>query len=381
MQTVRFGVVGLGIMGDNHLKTFAGLKDATLTAVCDTKPERVEKFAPQYNVKGFTDYREMLNSGLIDAILIATPHYDHGKITLDAFEKNIHVLCEKPMTVSISEARKVIAAHRERYSHLTFALDLTFRSGGNWQSMRNFIAEGHLGKIQRITFVITEWFRSWAYYASGGWRATWAGEGGGVLLNQAPHSLDLLQWIPGMMPKRVTAVAFLAKQHPIEVEDEVSAILEYDNGAIGHFITTTGETPGSNRFEIAGDKGLLWSEGDQVKFRQLKKSVKWLLEDTPELFPKKESELVDIPMIDSKQNHAALTQDFINNIVHKTPLLAPGEDGAASLELGNAMLMIGVTRKPVELPVDSAAYDAFLQELTKRYGGNKKVLGINQNWG
>jgi predicted dehydrogenase len=250
---------------------------------------------------------------------------------------------------------------------------LNQRTNGMFRKLREIVQNGTLGEVARATWIVTDWFRSWAYYASGGWRATWKGEGGGVLVNQCPHNLDLLQWMTGMMPSRITAIASLGKTHPIEVEDEVSAILEYKNGAIGHFITSTGEAPGTNRLEICGDHGKIVAEKGKLTFHRVQGSVRELREKSI-AWPKIESSVEDIafePLEGSE--HRALTQNFVDSILRGDELVAPGTDGLASVELSNAMLMAGVTRQPVELPMDAEVYERFLQRMIAEHGGKKKT--------
>ncbi len=375
MDLVRIGIIGLGNMGSLHATYLAAgaVEGASLGALCDIDPEKLKRIADKHDVPRFANHREMFNSGSIDAVIIVTPHYDHPPIAMDAFAKNIHVLSEKPIAVSVNAARKLNEA-AAGYPHLKFGVMFNQRSRGMYQKLRDIIAQGELGEITRITWLITDWFRSWTYYASGGWRATWAGEGGGVLINQCPHNLDLLQWIPNLMPTRVTAIAGLGKTHPIEVEDEVSAILEYANGAIGHFVTTTGEAPGTNRLEIAGDRGKIVAEGGKLHFRRARQSVREIRERTPLSFPSVEVWDCEIPFAPAiADEHKLITQNFVNAVRLGTPLLSPGVEGVKGLEIGNAMLMSGVTRQPVDLPVDGDAYDAFLKELTQKYGGRKTL--------
>jgi predicted dehydrogenase len=375
MDTVRIGVIGLGNMGALHADYLAAgaVEGAKLGAVCDIDPEKLKRVADKHGVPRFTSHLEMFNSGSIDAVIIVTPHYDHPPIALDAFARNVHVLSEKPVAVSVHAARKLNEA-AAGYPQLKFGVMFNQRSRGIYQKLRDLVAQGELGEITRITWLITDWFRSWTYYASGGWRATWAGEGGGVLINQCPHNLDLLQWIPNMMPSRITAVAGLGKLHPIEVEDEVSAILEYANGAIGHFVTTTGEAPGTNRLEIVGDRGKIVAEGGKLHFRRTRQSVREVRERSPLSFPTIEAWDCEIPFAPAvPEEHKLITQDFVNAIRRGTPLLSPGVEGVRGLEIGNAILMSGVTRKAVDLPVDGEVYDAFLKELTAKYGGRKTL--------
>lgn len=377
MKQVRVGIVGLGGIGNVHLRYLGSVENAVLKAVCDVDPKRVETVAARYGVRGFHGYREMLDSGEVDAILIATPHYQHPEITLAAFERGLHVLCEKPLAVGVKAARHVVDVHARRYPQLKFAVMFQMRTSPLYQALRRLVADGELGEITRVTWLITDWFRTWHYYASGGWRATWAGEGGGVLINQCPHNLDLLQWIVGM-PARVSGLAFLAKRHPIEVEDEVSTILEYANGAIGHFITTTGEAPGVNRLEIAGDRGRIVAEGGELVFHRTARNVREVLEKAPEMFPRVETWDCRIPLPSQPEGHQVITQNFVNAILNDEPLIGPGAEGVKGLELGNAMLMAGVTRQPVDLPLDGDAYDAFLAEMTRQHGGKKQLRGAVQ---
>jgi predicted dehydrogenase len=393
MDNVRIGVVGLGAMGGFHASYLHEIEGARLAAVCDAMPGKAEKVAAgMADVKAkadarfasrvtepsalgtFSSYEAMLDSKQVDAIIIATPHFQHPEIALAAFERGVHVLSEKPLAVHVKDARKVIAAHQKK-PELTFGLVLQMRTVALYKKLKALIAEGELGDISRMTWLVTDWFRTWAYYASGGWRATWQGEGGGVLINQCPHNLDLIQWLLGMQPGRVTAVASLGKTHPIEVEDEVSAILEFPNGAVGQFVTTTGEAPGTNRLEIAGDRGKVIAENGKLTFHRTRKSVREVRETSPEPFAQVEAWQSDIPMGSGTlaEGHKAIMQNFVNAILGKEQLIAPGSEGDKGLEIGNAMLMSGVTRKPVDLPLDGDAYEQLLKDLHKQYGGKKTL--------
>lgn len=375
MDQVRIGVVGLGNMGSFHVSAIPSIHGAKLTALCDADAARVDKLAAAQppETGRFTDYNAMLASGLIDAVLIATPHFQHCEIVRAALSHNIHVLCEKPVAVTVGDARRTNEA-AAKSPHLKFALVYQMRTVPLYQKMRELIQDGELGEITRFTWIVTDWFRPNAYYASSSWRATWSGEGGGVLINQCPHNLDLVSWITGMMPNRVTAVAFVGKTHPIETEDEVSAILEFPNGASGHFITTTGEAPGTNRLEIAGDRGKLVAEHGKLTFTRNRKSAREVSENDPAPFATIESWEIDIPYKTSKpEGHGVIVQNFINAILKNEPLIAPGTEGIKGLELGNAMLMSGLKRTPVTLPLDAGEFDQFLKDLDHQYGGQKKL--------
>jgi len=373
MDNVRFGVVGLGNMGLYHVETFASLKGGTLEAICDAAPANLERAGQKTPARRFSQYQEMLDSGLIDAVLIATPHFLHPEIALAAFERNIHVLCEKPLAVTVGQGRSVIEA-AGRKPQLKFGLMFQMRTTALYRKIRELIADGELGDISRITWIVTDWFRTWTYFASGGWRATWAGEGGGVLINQCPHNLDLIQWLTGLTPSRITAVGFVGKTHPIEVEDEVSAILEYPGGAIGHFITSTGEAPGTNRLEICGDRGKLVAEKGKIAFSRTRKSVRETRETSKEAFAVMEAWDIDVPVGPSDaEGHKIVTQNFVNAVLKDEALIAPGIDGLKELELGNAIAMAALTRKTIDLPLDSGAYDRFLDDMKRQYGGRKTL--------
>jgi predicted dehydrogenase len=369
MDLVRFGVIGLGSIGSRHLGYLDTLTGAKLTGVCDAHNDLAAKHAAERGVPAFDSYQAMLHSKSVDAIIIATPHFQHPQIAMTAFAAGVHVLCEKPLAVSVKQARQVIAAHQE-HAHLKFGLMLQQRTWPIYAEMKRRLSIGRLGAISRISWVITDWFRTDAYYASGGWRATWDGEGGGVLLNQCPHNLDLLWWLTGMMPSRVTALARIGASHPIEVEDDVSAILEYDNGATGQFITSTGEAPGVNRLEIATDQGLLIAESSRVTWRGTSTSVTKLRQTGAANMrsPATQDEVVNFPP-EPKDAHKLITQNFINAILHDEPLIAPGNQGAWGLQIGNAILMAGLKRQSVDLPLDGEAYEHFLAALAAKYPG------------
>jgi predicted dehydrogenase len=385
-QPLRFGIVGLGGMGSFHLGYLNEIDGARVAAVCDAFPDKVEQAhakaealrrkhhpdAPE--VVKFNRYQDLIESGAVDAVLIATPHFQHPEICIAAFARGVHVLSEKPLAVHVKDARAAIAAHAKAPRPTQFGLMLQMRTLPLYNKIRSLIQEGDLGEITRFTWIVTDWFRTWTYYASGGWRATWSGEGGGVLINQCPHNLDLIPWLSGMMPSRVTAVAQIGKTHPVEVEDEVSAILEFPNGATGHFVTTTGEAPGTNRLEIAGDRGKLVAEKGKLGFTRTRKSVREVREQSPESFAQVEAWDIDIPLAAAPaEPHKIITQNFVNACRTGETLIAPGTDGAKGLEIGNAMLMAGVTRRPVELPLDGDAYEQLLKDLNKQYGGRKTL--------
>ena len=369
MEIVRVGIVGLGNMGSAHAETIAEgkINGMRLAAVCDIAAPRrdwAHKMFPA-DVGIFADYTEMLHSGTIDAVIIATPHYLHPVIAIAAFESGLHVLTEKPAGVSVSAVRRMNAAAEA--SGKVFGIMWNQRTTPIFRRAREIVQSGALGQPKRLVWTITNWYRSQAYYESGGWRATWAGEGGGVLLNQAPHNLDLWQWIFGL-PDRIRAFCTNGKYHNIEVEDDATIYAEYKNGATAVFITSTGEYPGTNRLEISGDRGKMVLENGKLHF--------WKLE-TPEreaCFTEKAgfphwpmTEEVYEPN-DNGPAHRGILQNFADAIRLGTPLLAPGVEGIRELSISNAAYLSAWTNDWVSLPVDDAAFDA---QLNARIAGSK----------
>ena len=326
MDQVRFGLIGLGNMGSGHLKTLfveKAIKGAVLTAVCDVKPERLE-WAREIcgdAVKYYSDYKEMLASGEIDVAQIATPHYLHPVIAKEAFAAGLHVLTEKPAGVYTKAVREMNEAAEA--SGKVFGIMYNQRTNPLYQKAREMIQNGELGELKRSIWIITDWYRTQAYYNSGGWRATWSGEGGGVLLNQCPHNLDLWQWIFGL-PTRVRASCYEGKYHNIEVEDDVSIYAEYANGSTGTFITTTGECPGTNRLELTGDRGKLVIENGTLKFWKLSAPERDYTFTSESGFQKLEVEEIDVECPGENTQHAGILQNFTDAILNGTPLLAPG---------------------------------------------------------
>ncbi len=370
MTHVRMGIIGLGIQGGYHMALFneGKIKRASVTAVCDILPERL---APYAHLKTFTSSEEMICSGEVDAVLIATPHYDHTTIGIDALQHGVHVLVEKPISVHVADAQRLIAAHTDE--KLVFAAMFNQRTDPKYIKTKRLIASGELGEIRRVQWTITDWFRPEAYYASGGWRATWRGEGGGVLLNQCPHNLDLLQWICGM-PVKMLAFCRFGKYHDIEVDDDVTAYFEYPNGATGVFITTTGEAPGTNRLEIAGDRGKVVLEGGKITFTRTEMPVREFSRVSKATFGRPDVWNVDIPVqAGNGPQHAGITQNFVDAILDGAPLIARAEEGIHSLELANSMLYSTFLGRAVDLPLDGAGYEAQLKALIANSRFEKKT--------
>ncbi len=349
-------------MGSNHARTLeAGkVQRARLVAVCDIEPGRLDKFGD--NLLKFSDSRQLIRSGDVDAVLVATPHYDHTTIGADALRNGVHTLVEKPISVHKADAQRLIAAHTD--PKVVFAAMFNQRTDPHYIKLRDLVQNGELGEISRVNWIITNWFRTQAYYDRGGWRATWGGEGGGVLLNQCPHNLDLLQWLFGM-PVRVRAFCGIGKRHHIEVEDEVTAYLEYDNGATGVFITTTGEAPGTNRLEVCAERGKVVVESGKLTWTRNTVAQSEFLRTSKKAFATPETWTIDIPCRSSGGQHTEILQNFTNAILDGTPLVAPAEEGIHSVELATAMLYSSFTEKTVELPLNAATYERHLKKLIK----------------
>jgi predicted dehydrogenase len=353
---VRFGIVGVGGMGNGHARNMPGIPEAELTAVCDVSPDALQYATDTYGVPGFSTHTALLDSGLVDAILIATPHYFHPPIAVDAMERGIHVISEKPMAVTVSGAEAMIETAQR--TGVIFAVMFQQRALPVHQAAKRLVQEGRLGELYR-TLLIDAHFRSQAYYNSAGWRATWKGEGGGVLLNQAPHGMDIFTWLAGM-PSRVIAQVN-TRQHQIEVEDEATAILEYKNGAIGYFLETVNEYPTGMRIELAGERGKLVIQDDTLRFWEVKPGVRAASDGVEAMWGHPEAEEVAVELEERQTGHAAIVGNVARAILHGEALISPGPDAIYSLELANAILLSGHSGKPVTLPVDRPAYDAFIE--------------------
>lgn len=364
MDSVRIGIIGIGNMGSHHANYIVNgeIKGAQLTAVCDINPKRLEwaKQTLGEGVKLFESADALYESGLIDGVIIAVPHYDHSLLAIKAFEKGMHVLCEKPAGVYTKQAREMNEAAVK--SGKVFSMMYNQRTNPLYQKLKDLIKSGELGEITRTNWIITHWFRTQSYYNSGGWRATWAGEGGGVLLNQDPHQLDLWQWTCGM-PKRVRAFCSCGKFHNIEVEDDVTAYVEYENGATGVFVTSTGDGVGTNRFEITGDRGKIIIEGGKLKFFRLRVSQKQFIYEATGGFDRPECWECDIPITGKETEHQGITANWVDAILNGTPLLAPGVEGINGLQISNAMHLSSWLDNWVDIPVDE---DLFLEKLEER---------------
>ncbi|MBU5441351.1 Gfo/Idh/MocA family protein [Paenibacillus sp. MSJ-34] len=364
MEKVRIGIVGLGNMGTAHAKYLIenGVKGAELAAVCDNRPERLLWAEANLGerVKRYVRAEDLLDSGQVDGVLITTPHYDHPEQAVQALRRGLHVLVEKPAGVYTKQVREMNEAAAK--SGKVFGIMYNQRTNPLYAKLKDLISSGELGEVRRTNWIITNWYRSQSYYDSGGWRATWAGEGGGVLINQDPHQLDLWQWTTGLMPKRIRAFCSFGKHRNIEVENEVTAYAEYDNGATGVFVTSTCEAPGTNRFEVTGERGKVVIEDGRLTFWRLRVSEPEFNRTFQGGFGEPEHWKCEVPVEGDNPQHQGITQNWTNAILHGTPLLAPGEEGIKGLMLSNAMLLSTWTDDWVDLPIDEDLFYQHLQE-------------------
>jgi predicted dehydrogenase len=356
-------------MGSGHARVIVEAKSADfhLAAVADTDGARAEAVGSQHGVPWFDSGEKLIESGLTDAVIIATPHYFHPPLTIRAARAGLHVLTEKPVAVSVGPARAMVAECRKR----RVALGVMFqqRNRPNMRKLKEMVASGQIGEVFRVQMICSVWYRTQAYYDSGAWRGTWAGEGGGILLNQAPHSLDLFQWIAGM-PRRVLATV-AARHHKIEVENTANAILDYGDGRTGYIYATTAEAPGMEQLLVAGDKGTLLAEGNGLRWGKLPLSLKKHLRTAKEGFASPGCTWQDVPLPRTEGSHINVTRAFVACILRGREMLATGAEGINELELSNAIYISAYRRKPVDLPTDAGEMERLLTQLHRKCGTGK----------
>ena len=364
MSDVRIGLIGYGTMGTVHAKYLSAgrVPGAALAAVCDLSSDNLGRAKKNLGeaVSFFGDTKEFFASAGVEAVIIATPHYFHPELAIEAFSHDLHVLIEKPAGVYTGQVRQMNEAAAA--AGKVFGIMFHLRTRPIFKKLKDIVASGELGEIQRITWIATDWFRPQAYYDSSLWRATWKGEGGGVLINQCAHQLDLWQWICGL-PKRVRGFCAFGKYHELEVEDDVTAYVEYANGATGTFITSTGEAPGTNRLEIAGDNGMVVLENDTLTFWRTRVSVRQFSRETDDGFSTPECWKCQIPVSTVAERHETVTRGWIDAIRDGGEPIVDGAEGIRSIELSNAILLSTWTDGWVDIPVDE---DLFHEQLDER---------------
>ncbi len=378
-KKIKLGIIGIGNMGSGHASDIKNGKcpDIEIVAIADNNPERLAWSKEQQygeNLTYFHNAIDMLDSGIIDSCLIAVPHYDHTPLAIECMKRGIHVMVEKPAGVY---TKQVLEMNEEAKKHPEVVFGMMFNQRTNciYRKLRELVQSGEYGEIRRTNWIITDWYRPQAYYNSGGWRATWSGEGGGVLLNQCPHQLDLWQWICGM-PKKIQAHLHYGKWHDIEVEDDVTAYVEYENGATGVFITTTGDAHGTNRFEIQMDKAKFVVENNSLFMEEYQISEPEFSKTNTELFATTPSKKCIVETDGKNLQHSGVLNAWSNAILGSGELVARGEEGINGLTLSNAMHLSSFLGREIELPLDDELYYSELMKrvATSRKKDNVKVL-------
>ncbi len=358
MSSIRVGVVGIGNIGFAHANSIANgeISGLKLIAVCDIDETKTTSFSEKHKeIQMFSDYEKMLSADILDAIVIAVPHPLHSDFAIKALEKGIHVLLEKPVDISASRVIKLNEVAEK--SGKVFAIMFNQRTNPLFQKAREIVKSGQLGDLKRTVWIITNWFRTQEYYDCGNWRATWSGEGGGVLLNQAPHNLDIWQWICGM-PESVTAFCDVGKYHKIEVEDDATIFTRYNNGATGAFMISTGEYPGTNRLEISGSCGKMVLENGQLKWWRLKRDLDTVIKSEKQSFAAVEYECKEFKQDHPDPSHKGILQNFANAVLYGEELLSPGYEGLNELIISNAAYYSQWNNNmEVKLPLDQVLFD------------------------
>ena len=376
MEKIRLGILGMGNIGNVHANNIMGGKcpEIELSAACDLKPEKLAELKEKSpNTVMFDDAEKMMDSGLIDAILVAVPHYDHPKFAIMAMKKGLHVMIEKPAGVYTKQVIEMNEVAKD--CNVKFAIMMNQRTNCIYRKMREIVKSGKMGAIKRTSWIITNWYRPQAYYDSGDWRATWSGEGGGVLLNQCPHNLDLWQWICGM-PVKVEAKLHYGKWHNIEVEDDVTAYVEYENGATGTFITTTGDIPGTNRFEITLEHGKLIAEGDKLMMWRSEISEPEFSRTNEVAFAWPEIVESEVETDGKNEQHFGVLNAFAASILRNEPLVAEGIEGINGLTISNAMHMSSWLGK--EIIVSELDHEKFYEILMEKVKTSRRRTAVKE---
>ena len=377
MNKIKLGIIGLGNMGTGHAGNITNGKcpDITLTAVADINPERITwgKENLDGEIAYFDDAITMLDSGLIDACIISVPHYDHPKYAIECMKRGIHVMVEKPAGVYTKQVREM-NEEADRHPEVVFGMMFNQRTNCIYRKLHELIHSGEYGQIRRVNWIITDWYRPQCYYDSGSWRATWAGEGGGVLLNQCPHQLDMWQWLCGM-PKKINAQLHYGLWHDVEVEDDATVYMEYENGATGIFVTSTGDAHGTNRLEIQMDKAKFVVENDKLVLEEYEMTEQEFSKTNTEVFATVKSTVSEAETDGENPQHVGVLNAWADAILRGGKLVADGREGLNGLMLSNAIHLSAFLGKEVEIPFDE---DLFYDELMKRVADSKVKTNVKQ---
>ena len=376
-KQIRLGVIGVGNMGSEHCRNIVAGRcpEITITAAADLRADRWKWSAE--NIPGaavFPSGSELILQGECDAVLIATPHYSHEPLAVEAMENGLHVLCEKPAAVTVNAARHMAETARETGMCLTYMFNQ--RTNCTYRAIRDALYSGYFGRIKRVSWLITDWYRTQRYYDSGTWRATWAGEGGGVLLNQCPHQLDLLIWMCGM-PVKVRSVCHEGKWHHIEVEDDVTAYLEFEDGATGTFVASTGDLPGTNRLEIDCERGKMVCEDGIVRCWHLEENEREICFKSDNPWFHLETPAYALKTDGINPQHIGVLNAFAGHLLRGVPLVATAEDGIRAIELSNAIHLSAWTGEAISMPVDCERFEKLLAQ---KVAGSKVKTGMDMTY-
>lgn len=378
-EKIKLGVIGIGNQGGTYLKSYqnGALPEIEFTCVADIDEKKFDNARKRVpGVVCVNTATELINSGLCEAVIVATPHYLHPPLAIEALAAGLHVMSEKPAGVYIKQVREAIEFSKT--TDKTYAIMFNQRTNPVYRKVRELVTGGEYGELRRFSWIVTEWYRTQSYYNSGSWRATWEGEGGGVMLNQCPHQLDLWQWICGM-PNKVQAFCHEGKWHDIEVEDDVTIYVEYPNRATGTFITSTGDYPGSNRLEITLDKARILCEVDEengkfgLKLAELETPLENFTYAAEGGFNKPELTWKNIQVESRSSQHEGVLNAFAAHILRGEPLIAEGCEGINGLTISNAAFLSSWLKKEIELPIDEDLYYSMLQDKIK-HSNYKKVV-------
>lgn len=328
MKPLRVAIIGCGNVSKVHFPATKGSSFAELVAACDTKEERAKAFGEQYGVPYYTDYHDVLDLE-IDAIHICTPHHTHAEITIAAANKGIHVLTEKPMAVSLEDADRMIKAAKDNQVYLGVIFQNRYNASS--QAVKKLVSSGKLGKLLGARLFVT-WYRPDEYYSKSDWKGTWDKEGGGVLIDQAIHTMDLMQWILGPIDKLEASIANRT-HHLIDVEDVAEATVFFKNGVVGSLYATNYYTYDADVFlEIHGENGVARIEKDTAYIR---------IKGEAEVIVSPESNEKAIGKSYWGVNHKVQINKFYEAILNNEPLEIDGEAGRKALELVRAIYYSG----------------------------------------
>ena len=358
VDSLRYVVIGVAASIFPSHRRAQLAEGINVVAACDNRAEPGKQRAAEIGCAFYEDYRAMLAETKPDVAIIVTPHPLHPSIAIDCLRAGCHVLVEKPMAIDVASADRMVA--EADTCGRTLAINFQHRLRPAVEKARQLVVEGAIGALVR-TLSIEPWFRTAYYYRTADWRAKWTSEGGGVLLNQAPHTLDILCHLAGL-PRKVWGWT-RTRYHSIQVEDTAQAMFEYPNGAPGYLTVSTVEVGVAPHLQIIGEKGAIELVGNQLTIYRSTPSSREYMLTSAEMFGKPEtsSETLEIP--DTSGAHLAVYRDFKAALRDGRQPRCNGREGIMSLELANAITLSSYADRAVTLPLDRAAYSELLSDL------------------